>query len=266
VVGLAAGLLVGLPLIVFSLILMKAPNVGPATAVPWVGSMVLMGTGGVLCAGWGIVASGLLVAVVRDTAEGTDQIEDWPELMMFSDWAFDFFYIFNSLAVSVLLGVAVAQILGFAGPTSWLAVPVSVFLVFPIALISMLEADSTVKPLSLRVLGSLFPAWWAWGLFYVETAVLVVALFFLSALVLLRIGQWGILLLGILSVPILMVYFRLLGRVAWCCGQVAGEEDEPEQEDDQVAEDEATAPPRAPPLPREPPPRAKSVLDDDWNL
>jgi len=256
--------------VVFAISLMATPNWGLASAVPWVAAMVFFGVGGLFCAGWALVASAFLLPVIQDTAEGNDEIENWPE-PPFLDWNADFFYIFNSLSVSVLCGVVVVQVLGFAGPLKWLAIPLSVFLLFPIALLSTLEADSPLKPLSLPVLGSLFSVGWAWALFYVEAAALTVAFLFLAGVVLGFVGPWGLLPVGALWLPVLMVYFRLLGRLAWCGARGSQEEgkekERPQQEEEPPRPPAAAAPPEAPAAPAERPhKRAPSILDDDWDV
>ena len=267
-VGLMLGLLLVLPPGIFALSLMITPNLGLVSAIPWFGAMVMFAAGALACMAWGFVAFPIFLAVVRDTAEGNDEIESWPE-PPYIDWVGEFFQVFNSVSVSVLCGVAAYQLLYSLGMRTALVLPLGVFFLFPVALLSMLEGDSALKALSLPVVGSLFSVWWAWGLFYLETAVLVGAFLLLAVGTLLLVGPWGLLLVGTLWVPILMLYFRLLGRVAWCCTQGSDREDGKKPDD-------RRPPPGKPPSPPPPPPQAKrqkpplpkkrpssSILDDD---
>jgi len=285
--GLTAGLLVVLLPVIYGVVLMvKTPVAGLGNAAPLVGSMVIMAVGGLLCVVWAVVVSPPLLTVIQDTAEGNDAIESWPE-PIFSDWLLDFFYFLNSAAVSVLLGVGVAWLLAFVTPLSPLAVPVTAFVLFPIALVSMLEAGSPLRPLSLNVWGSLFSLWWAWAAFYFETAVLVGGFVFLSGLVVRFLGPWGLLPAAVPSAALTLVYCRLLGRLAWCVAQESREEEEKRDDEDDrpppadvarprdatsadraaTAGDATTAPPQE--VAKKPPPTRKptrSILDDDFDL
>lgn len=270
-VGLMAALPVFLVPVVFALSLIVTPNLGLVSAIPWFGAMVMFAAGALLCMGWGFVAFPIFLAVVRDTAEGNDEIEDWPE-PPFTDWIGEFFKVFNSVSVSVLCGVAAYQLLNSFGVRAALVLPVIVFFVFPVSLLSMMEGDSALKALSLSVVGSLFSKWWAWAFFYLETAVLVGAFLVVAGWTLLLAGPWALLLLGTLWVPILMLYSRLLGRVAWCCAPGSEREEGKAPDDRRPPPDKlppTTPPPppaqrQKPPLPRKRP--SRSILDDDWNL
>jgi len=266
-VGLMAALPIFLIPVVFALSLVVTPNLGMVSAIPWFGAMVLFAAGALLSIGWAFVAFPIFLAVVRDTAEGDDEIEDWPE-QPFTDWVGEFFQVFNSLSVSVLCGVAAYQLMYSFGLSAPLVLPLSVFLVFPISLLSMMEGDSAFKALSLSVVGSLFSKWWAWGLFYLETAILVAAFLVLAAWTLLLVGPWGLLLVGTLWVPVLMLYFRLLGRLAWCCTQGSEREERKRPNDRRPPPGKPPSPPPPPPpATRQKPPlpkkrRPSSILDD----
>lgn len=180
----------------------------------WIASMALSGLTAASCLLWIVVASAYLLAIVRDTANGLDEVENWPGAM-FLDWLGDSYFVFSSLAISMLPGLAVRQLLQSADREGWLCVPLGVLLGFPVLLASMLETDSPLRPISLPVLGTLLSAWWAWALFYIEsTAVLAVALTIFGTLDWL-VGLWGLPVAVPLLVGALMIYSRLLGRVIW---------------------------------------------------
>jgi len=211
-----------LPLVVWALTTIATPLVGLSQAPTVIAAMILFAVGSLGGIAWGVVAAAYLVAVLQDTAEGALSIENWPE-QPFLDWFAEFFFVFNSLGVSVACGVATVQIFHPFGPIVWLAIPLSIFLVFPYALLSMLHANSCFMPISSSLLGSFFSAWWAWALFYLEATLLagLHLLAFIGCLYLM--GLWGLLPFGIVTGPVLMVYFRLLGRLAWCIGEATGE-------------------------------------------
>jgi len=245
-VGLTLGLMVVLFPVFWSISLMKTPVAGLANAVPLVGSMVLLGVGGLCCVMWAVVASAFLMTIIQDTAEGSDRVEDWPEAI-FADWAGDILFFFSGLCVGVLPGVVFVQVAGYVGPLAGLIVPASVLVLFPLAVLSMLEGGSPLSVLSLSVLRSLFSASGAWILFYLETALLLGAFVLFTGWVFRTMGPWGLYLPAVPSVAVLMVYCRLLGRLAWCCGpgqrESAGDPREREEHAGSPADD---APPSTP--------------------
>ena len=300
--ALVAGLLVVLPVLISAWTLNQIGDVQTLGAARTFLTLALFALGTILFLLWGIAATALLLAIVQDTAEGNDQIEDWPE-PIFSDWAFDFLYIVDSFVVALLPGVVLYQILSATDLPRGMAVPGAVFFLFPVVLLSMLEAGSPFVPVSSLVWGSLFSRWWAWLIFYLETAALLVGSLALAAVVFHFTGSWGVILIAIAWVWGLMVYFRLLGRVAWCCGpereESAGElrdlagatgtpadvprrtpaspqkKREAPRPAPRPAETEAISPPPKPARTQEPSPtqeqpptqkRAPSILDDDFDL
>ncbi len=182
----------------------------------WTEAMVLMGVASVLGTIWLGVLSVKCLAILGDTADGYDDVQAWPE-GPFLDWVGEVFFVVNSLAIAMLPGVLISKLLVVSvGQSTWWIVPLGIVVMFPVMLMSMLEANSPMMPLSRHVWRSLLRVWRAWGCFYIETTLIIAAvgglIFGMSDL-----NQW-------LAVPIAsaalvaaaMIYFRLLGRVAWC--------------------------------------------------
>jgi DNA-directed RNA polymerase subunit M/transcription elongation factor TFIIS len=215
--GLSVGLIVPLWVGQFAVKLALGPAAPWGGAGPWIGAVILCGVTFVFGAIWAVVAFAQCLAIVRDTSYGYDGVENWPEAL-FLDWIGDFSFVISSLAVSVLPGLAVGRTLESFGVVGWPSVPTSLVLVFPISLLAMLETNSPLNPFSLPVWRSLLTAWWAWGLFYIETTVLLAAAGWLTWLSATSVPVWGIALAAPVLVPTLMVYSRLLGRLAWHCG------------------------------------------------
>ena len=260
-VGLIFGLLLVLPVLVFALALLGVPNLGLGMALPWIAAMIFFAAAMVFVFIWGVVAAAFLLAILQDTAEGNDEIEAWPE-GMFTDWALDFLYFFTALVASALPGVALLRLLSGTPLPSWMAVPASLFFFFPVVLLSMLANSSPLVPVSGPVWGSLFSKWWAWAIFYLETAALAVAFLGFCGVLLDWMGLWGTVPAALVWVPILMIYFRLLGRVAWCCaqgGEAVADEDEARFDDRRPTTARPAPPAPAPPpqavASRPPPPR-----------
>ena len=105
-------------------------------------------------------------------------------------------------------------------------------MLFPLVILSMLEADSVATPFMPRVWGSLGVCWQAWFVFYVEAWLLAaipgaVAWFAPEA-----INMWHVWALLFAINVALPLYFRILGRLAWVIGRDTepdgSEEAEPE--------------------------------------
>jgi DNA-directed RNA polymerase subunit M/transcription elongation factor TFIIS len=216
-VGLSLGLIVPLSIGRVALNLAMAPAGPWAAAAPWIAAAWLCGVTFVFGSIWAVVGFAYCLSIVRDTADGYNEVENWPEAL-FLDWIGEFFFLTCSLSVSVLAGLAAGRVLAWCGVAGWPAVFGCVVLMFPLILLAMLETNSPLNPFSLPVWRSLFTAWWAWGLFYVETTLLVAAAGGLAWLAAIYVPVVGIALAAPVLVAALMIYFRLLGRLAWRCG------------------------------------------------
>ena len=213
----AVGTLI-LAAVVKAISLLAGPGSGYMSIGPWIIGMLLSAVAFLFGTGWVGVTSINCLSILNDTAAGKDEVDSWPE-GVFLDWVGDFFFVFNSLGIAMLPGIAVARLLvGFVGDSGWLAVPLGTVVMFPIFLLSMLEANSPMMPLSLPVWRSLLRVWWAWGLFYFETTLLGAALIGLVIeAVAIELTVWlAVPIASLLLVAAAMIYFRLLGRVAWC--------------------------------------------------
>lgn len=168
---------------------------------------------------WAVTAFVCCLSILHDTANGYHDVENWPEAL-FLDWIGDFFFLICSLTVSVLPGLGIGQLLEPSGVPIWLSTSVSAVLLFPLTLLAMLETNSPLNPFSLPVWRSLLSGWWAWGLFYIETTILTAAAGGLAWLAAIEVPSpiLGITLVIPLLVATMMIYFRLLGRLAWHCG------------------------------------------------
>lgn len=177
-------------------------------------AMMLLGTSGVAGIIWAAAAFASCLAVVQDTAEGNEAIENWPEVV-FLDWMLDGFFVLDSLALGAAVGLGAQRVFSAVGLQEWPAVPISVLVMFPVLLLSMLETGSPLNPLSAPVWRSLLTAWWAWGLFYLETTALLAAVLWFAGLVVDFIGILAIAVAAPVLVAMLLIYSRLLGQLAW---------------------------------------------------
>ena len=172
---------------------------------------------GIVGGGVAGLASSRLLTILHVTADGQDHITDWPSTHP-TEWMADMFYVVNALAFSYLPAGVLGAVLNWVGLPGWLTVSLT-WALFPFVLLSMLETGSRLQPFSVPVYGTLKTCPVAWRTFYLQSsliAVLVVVIVFATTLL----GTWMSRILGsIVLTAGVIVYFRLLGRLAWVCGQ-----------------------------------------------
>jgi hypothetical protein len=221
-------------------------ELGLLAAPAWIGCMGLLGSLLVVCLILVVVASAYFLAILRDTAAGNDRIEEWPEAM-FVNWVTECFYIITSLGIPLVIGRLAAIPLGGLWDGVWWVAPLCCWLLFPITMLSTLELQSPLMPVSPAVLRSLWICAGTWGVFYVQTAGMACILTLVGAGLYVTIGLElaGCIVLGSLCTAAVMLYFRLLGRLAWVCDErfravrAAEEEAEEAAEEDDQSEEEA---------------------------
>jgi len=176
------------------------------------GMLYTMGFVCILAVFFSLWISSSALKIVTETANGADRIEEWAS-EDFVDWAFEALYLVNSVVLSLLVGWGVQALAPRLPPD--VTVIGSLFLLFPVILLSMLETGSAMNPISPALLKSLFLQWWAWLGFYVLAAMLLVAVAGVVLGLWLGIGFWSAFPASLAIAPALMIYFRLLGRLGW---------------------------------------------------
>jgi DNA-directed RNA polymerase subunit RPC12/RpoP len=169
---------------------------------------------------WFFVLSTTVLVVLRETSEGCDQIENWPN-HVFLDYFGEPLHLFCALCTSVIPGAAAGWGLSSLGFPAQLFLPVGMFFFFPIILLSTLETNSMFGIVSWPVWRTLWTDGVGWIRFYVASAA-VVAAASLAAFVAYRIGPiFGGVVAAALQSVAWMIYFRLVGRLAWYCADRA---------------------------------------------
>ncbi len=154
---------------------------------------------------WFAASSALWCVILTESSEGSDRLYDPPSAAPY-EWLGQMLYVGLAMAASPILGWA----LGTAFSEPVLGMAISAFVCFPIALLSSLERSSPLEIVSTRIFGSLVRRPGHWLLFYLQTGLLM-GLFLMGTQLL---GKY--LLLAIpLGMFLSVVYFRLLGRLAW---------------------------------------------------
>ncbi|MGA2257568.1 MAG: hypothetical protein ABSG53_23145 [Thermoguttaceae bacterium] len=176
---------------------------------------------GALLAGFGCAGIAAIhgLTILLETTAGNDRMENWPNVSLFLDWIGDLWFIINTAVVSGVLGLC----LGWLAPellgTRETMVAITVFFVFPVLLLCTLETDSPFLPVSTVVIASLGRHCIAWLAFYAQAGSLLVAavavVYYLAPP---RVEpRLAIPLAGLLFSAVVMIYFRLLGRLAFYC-------------------------------------------------
>ncbi len=188
---------------------------------------------GAIIAGVGCAAIAAIhgLTILLETTAGNDRMENWPNVGLFLEWIGQLFFVINPVVITVALGLGLDWLLPEVLGSREMMVAVTVFFVFPILLLCSLETDSPFLPVSTVVLGSLGRHAIPWLAFFLQSGCLLAA----AAAMVCYWGseldpRLGIPLAGLLFSAILMIYFRLLGRLAFYCSV------EPEEEEEEVEE------------------------------
>jgi hypothetical protein len=192
---------------------------------------------------WFAFASECALTIVRDTANGCDKIPAWPGLA-FIDWILEPLYIFNSLCLSTAPGAGVAWLLAEYGHPNDAVALVGFFFFFPIVLLSLLESNSPLGVISLPVYRTFWTAFSGWAGFYLSTAILLAAAGIVVTAATSAGRFWGAIAANLTFTIVWLIYFRLLGRLAWYCADRTAQA-EPEADaaenadtDDSTAQDD----------------------------
>ena len=160
------------------------------------------------------VGAACAVLVVTESSEGNDLIQPWPGSNP-ADWMGEALHLFFALSVACIPGWGIAKLLGAQDSEVALAMAVSGWLLFPFALLSMLEGGSILSFVSPGVFGSLFHRPGSWITCWLLSG--TGAAFVVGGVLLLAIPQslFLLLLAAPLGIAALGLYARLIGRLAW---------------------------------------------------
>jgi hypothetical protein len=161
-----------------------------------------------------ILTTGLGIAIFRDTYEGSDEFVSWPR-----EWLNNILISASFVLVPLFLGAFPALLAtAFLPGIGWLKMPIVVvctLVLFPLFFLSALDGKSPVMLHSKPVWGSLRGTFPAWKGFYIPTICIGTAIaLFLS----IHLYVWLKIICAFVLLPFcVMVYFRLLGKLAWYC-------------------------------------------------
>ncbi len=154
------------------------------------------------------------ICVLEATAAGLDKIEAWPE-PHWKEWMGQMLHLGWIGAIPLVVSYGLARLAGLAGTRVEWVLSGILFVLYPVALLSALEANSIWVPLTLPILKSLVKWWWAWLMFYLLTGLVAAGLAAILVFSERSSHEWSLLALGPLVPAAVFIYFRLLGRLAW---------------------------------------------------
>jgi hypothetical protein len=213
-IPLGFGLFLALWMLGFGLFLGRVGNIGQAALIPWFGCMILCCFGGIIGVLLLMAVSAYAVAVLRDTTDGLDAVEGWPPGFIV-DWGQEMLYVGVALLWSLSPGALASFLLPETHPAIIYGVSAAVF--FPIALLAALDAVMPMLPISPAVWKSLFRCPAVWLTFFLASIPLFVSIVEMLLLAVNMVNILFCMLVAAVFAPVWMLYFRLLGRLAWYC-------------------------------------------------
>ena len=202
---------ISLGLVVTGLLLLML--IGPGAQLGLLGVRIMMlpvCVAGLLTFGY---AAACCLTIIEETSYGCDSINTWPD-MNWKEWAWPFTYGVALVLEAALIGMGVRLIVL---SSAWLPSVIGTLAAFPLVLLGALAADSAWVPLKiLPVLRSLPSLWWAWVIFYLSTTAMMIGWMMLAMVGLMNSPWWVPLYCGPLLAALMLIYARLIGRLAKC--------------------------------------------------
>ncbi|MCO8120291.1 hypothetical protein NHH03_00985 [Stieleria sp. TO1_6] len=170
-------------------------------------------------------------AILFGVANQHERIEDWPTVDP-TGWMESMWLVITATAIAVGPAYVITKLFGAPPVVAIGFVMFSVYVAFPIILLSMLDEQSVTSPFSTDVGKSITQCQDDWGAFYFSSGMLFAALFayFLTC----SYSPASVAIGVVLSVAVVFMYFAMLGRLALAMGEViefsALERDEDDQE------------------------------------
>ena len=164
---------------------------------------------------WSIsFAAATFLCITEGTAAGVQEIREWPE-PNWREWVPQMVYLGWIASIPVVLASALAGFVPEDGPPRFLVATAIVCVLYPICLMSALEANSPFMFFSGPILRSLFYNALDWLGFFAVTILAMLPLALLASLI----GNWSPYTLAAIGGPLaattLFIVARLFGRLAW---------------------------------------------------
>ena len=196
---------------------------------------------------WSIsYAAACCLPVITETAAGSRRIAEWPD-PSFREWMVELIYLVYQAALVGAISYGITLLLRHTAGAHWAVGPAAAVVLFPIVLLSSLEADSPWVPITWPVFRSLFQIAWAWLTFYALAGALWAGYLAAVAYGALRAPFLTAFATGPVLAAVLLISARLLGRLAWrtiLAATPADERPKPKKRRKRAAATAALPPPR----------------------
>lgn len=154
------------------------------------------------------------LCVVEETASGNDRISEWPE-PHWKEWFAKLIYLMLVGIYPLVLSYGAGKLSEACGGPFGPVMAACGLLLFPINLLSALDANSVWVPFTKSIVLSLFRLWWGWLVVLVLSA-LIWGAWIASVVGGLRLNEfvtafWT----GPLLASVILIQARLLGRLVW---------------------------------------------------
>lgn len=162
----------------------------------------------------GSFAAACGLQVFDDTASGSNHISAWPE-PNWREWMWPLMYLLYVAFMVFAVAYGVGLALGGSTQVMLTSITLSEYILFPFCLLSVMEANNLAILISPRLLSTLVSKLTSWLVFYLISGALL-AMWIGLAWVALQIHPLLVILVnGLLYASITLIWFRLLGRLAW---------------------------------------------------
>ena len=188
-----------------------------------------------------VATSVVWLSIVESTSLCLDKLETWPDGLL--DWFGHSLFVINAIAICGVVAFPLGQLIEVLVPeyaaieTKYGPIPFGTvlfvgvtFFCFPVFLLSMLESASRAMIFSRFIWTSLVRMGAAWFLFYLNAAAMVGVFIAISLIAGDSLDRLVQTIFAAVGFVFSMIYFRLLGRLAWMIGENIEIRDPPPQE------------------------------------
>lgn len=156
-------------------------------------------------------------AILQSVANGEERVSDWPVFDPM-EWFGQLIVVISAVAVSAGPIWMVAHFLFPGGLLTVALTMLSLYALFPVVLMSMLDEQSVMVPFSTDVSKSIVRSPDQWGAAYLASAVLFFAMFLCFMIASVCPPKTGALLAIVVTVSGVFAYFGIIGRLAFAIG------------------------------------------------
>lgn len=185
-------------------------------AIQFSSSIILMGmfAGGILFAGL-LVAHGF--AILQSVANGEKEVTEWP-VVDFWAWIGPLFVAASAIGVSAGPAWLLGQYFFGVSLTTVAMAMMSLYVLYPFVLLSMLDEESVLVPFSVEVSKSVTRSSEQWGGLYLSSGILFFLLFVVYLATAAMPSLFGVVVAIAATVATVFIYFALLGQLAFAIG------------------------------------------------